>query len=154
MTDVVETDPFDDIFSGNGAGGTGLDLVCDQPCILIPQEYKKMSDRKNKDGSDKYMVVTTAVSFSDPTNPEVHNELPVFGNAVADMLKNFALKNAAGEVTEKGFPFMRIAIPFKNKEKGQAGNPMWDFKAVEDQNLIRAMAAYAHKNLKPASPFE
>lgn len=151
MTDV---DPFDDeIFSGNGAGGTGLDLVKDQPCIFIPQDYKKMADRKNKDGSDKYMVVATAVSFADPTNPEVHDELPIFGNAVVDMLKKMAQKNERGETTDKGFPFMRIAVPFPNKEKGQAGNPMWDFKAVEDSALVRVMAKYAYDNLKAKDPF-
>jgi len=156
MTDIVETsnDPFDDIFSGNGAGGTGLDLVCDQPCIFVPQEYKKGNGMQNKDGSDKYMIVTTVISFANPENPEVHEELPVFGSAVVDMLKKMALKNESGTLTEKGFPFMRVAVPFRNEQKKKAGNAQWDFKAVEDPGTMKVMAAYAHKNLKPASPFE
>jgi len=151
MTDV---DPFDDsIFSANGAGGTGLDLVIDQPCIFIPQEYKQKGSDTNKDGSPKMMVVSTVVSFANPEKPETHDELPIFGSAVVEMLKKMARSNEAGKLTEKGFPFMRVAVPFRDSSKRKAGNDMWNFKAVGDPQLIRLMAKYAHENLKPSDPF-
>lgn len=151
MTDV---DPFDDdIFSGNGAGGGGLDEVCDQPCIFIPQEYKLGTGLQGSDKSDKYLVVAKVVSFGDPANPEVHDELPIFGTALVSGMKQMAKKNEAGVLTEKGFPFMKLGVPFKNKAKGKVGNPMWDMKAIEDENLRRAMAKYAHENLRASDPF-
>lgn len=151
---MTDSEPFDDdIFAGNGAGGDGLDEVCDQPCIFIPQEYKKGSGLQNKDGEEKYLIVAKVVSFADPANPEIHDELPIFGSALVSGMKLMAQKNERGTLTEKGFPFMKLGIPFKNEQKKKFGNAQWDMKSVEDETLRRAMAKYAHENLKPSDPF-
>ena len=145
------TDPFDeDIFSGNGAGGGGLDEVQDKPCIFVPLEYKKGTGLQGSQGEDKYLIVAKIISFGNPESPEVHEDIPIFGTALVSGMKLLAKKNESGTLTDKGFPFMRLGTPFKNKAKGKVGNPMWDMKPVEDEGLRRAMAEYAYKHLKPS----
>lgn len=142
------SDPFEEVFDGNGASGSGLDLHMGDPVIVIPTEY---IPRDLKGDKDEWVAAISAdlINFSDPEKPWTDDGVRIWAKLIVNNLKNRAQWNSRNPDgnPDTNLPKMIVGIVSKGPKVGK-NSPPWELKTIEDQALLSKMKSWARANLK------
>lgn len=143
----MSDDPFEGVFSANGATGSGLDPHEGAPVILVPNEYVPR-DLKGDDGEWVPAISGMIVNFSDPDNPFVDDGVRMWARKIVSALRRNAEWNASNPEgnPNNNLPKMTVGIVSKGTRSGKNSAP-WQLESISDDILLKKMATWARSHL-------